>query len=267
MRAGCAVLIASATLALAACGGRSEPGNGAGIASFSQVEVGKAHLEPAPNGTSLTVQLVTSPPTVCAIAYGKTAALGSIANDPDMGGTAISHHTVVLSGLSPGTTYRYRLTATDARGQVFQTPGLLTFKTPRERAGTSRDIAIGAKVIAVSSQYSRAYRAANAFDGNLSTEWATNGDGDHAFVAVDLGRERAITGLSFVTRSMSDGTAITETFVVVADGHKRFGPFPAGNVAHPRVVTVAFRARTLRFEVVKSTGGNTGAAEIEVFGH
>jgi hypothetical protein len=64
---------------------------------------------------------------------------------------------------------------------------------------------------------------------------------------------------------MSDGSAITRTFAVVVDGRKRFGPFPAGTRADPRVAKVSFTGRRLRFEVVRSTGGNTGAAEIEVF--
>ena len=91
---------------------------------FRLVEVGKTHLQVAANGRSAIVQVDTNPPTVCAIAYGKTASLGSIADDPNMGGTAISRHVVVLGGLAPGTTYRFLLTATDARGQVFQTRDL-----------------------------------------------------------------------------------------------------------------------------------------------
>ena len=64
---------------------------------------------------------------------------------------------------------------------------------------------------------------------------------------------------------MSDGSAITRTFAVVVDGRRRYGPFPAGNRLDPHIVPVSFTGRFLRFEVVRSTGGNTGAAEIEVF--
>ena len=106
------------------------------------------------------MQVETNPPTVCAIAYGRTAALGSIADDPNMGGTAISWHTVLLGDLTPGTTYRFLLTATDAQGRVFQTRELTTFTTPRQSAALGQDLAIGAKIVAVSSQWSNAYRAA-----------------------------------------------------------------------------------------------------------
>jgi F5/8 type C domain len=250
-------------LGLVACG---SPGTGkAGIRPFSAVEVGSLHLQIAADGRSAVIQVETKPPTVCAIAYGKTASLGSVADDPDMGGTAISHHIVVLSRLAPGTTYRYRLTATDGQGLVFQTQRLGSFTTPRESATRERDVAIGAKVVAVSSQWSYAYRAANAFDGDLSTEWASNGDGNGAWVTVDLGRELKISGIAFITREMADGSAITKTFAVLVDGKKRFGPFPAGNRLDAHVAAVSFTGRLLRFEVAKSTGGNTGAAEIEVF--
>ena len=257
--------VAVLCLGLAACGSTGATKNAASVSDFDLIEVGKVHLQIAADGRSAVVQVETNPPTVCAIAYGRTASLGSIADDPDMGGTAISRHTVVLSGLAPGTTYRFLLTATDAQGRVFQTPELTTFKTPRGSAAPGQDIAIGAKVVAVSSQWSNAYRAANAVDGNLATEWASNGDGDRAFITIDLGRERKITGVAFITREMSDGSAITRTFAVVVDGRRRYGPFPAGDRLDPRIVPLSFTGRVLRFEVVRSTGGNTGAAEIEVF--
>ena len=182
-----------------------------------------------------------------------------------MGGTAITRHTVVLAGLTPGATYRFRLTATDAQGLVFQTRELGTFTTPRNAGTLGPDIAIGSKVVAVSSQWSSAFKAANAVDGNLSTEWASAGDGNRAFITIDLGRERQIAGISFITREMSDGSAITRTFAVVVDGRRRYGPFPAGNLVDPRIARVSFTGRRLRFDVVTSTGGNTGASEIEVF--
>ncbi|HET9059718.1 MAG TPA: discoidin domain-containing protein [Acidimicrobiales bacterium] len=227
-------------------------------------------VSPAPDGTEATVHLVTNPATVCAIAYGRTAALGSIADDPQMGGTAITHHVVFLTGLSPATTYHYRLTATDARGQVFQTQSLQSFTTPKAARGATGngfgpDIAVGAKVVAVSSQYSSGYRGAYAVDGNLSTEWATSGDGNRAFITIDLGRRRKITGVAFITRTMSDGSSITRTYSVVADNSKTYGPFHAGSALNPEVSRVSFTARFLRFQVDTSTGGNTGALEVEAF--
>ena len=114
---------AALCLGLAACGGSGATGAGTRVRDFRAIEVGKTRLQIAADGRSAVVQVQTDPPTVCAIAYGRTGSLGSIADDPSMGGTAISHHTVRLSDLTPNTTYRFRLTATDAQGRVFQTQG------------------------------------------------------------------------------------------------------------------------------------------------
>ena len=80
-----------------------------------------------------------------------------------------------------------------------------------------------------------------------------------------MGAERKVSGVAFLTRAMSDGSAITRAFAVVVDGARRYGPFPAGSRVDPKVARVSFTGRRLRFEVVRSTGGNTGAAEVEVF--
>jgi F5/8 type C domain len=256
--------IAAAASGLAGCGG----GGAVRVRDFGAVEVGSTRVQVAADGRSAVIRVRTDPPTVCAVAYGKSASLGSIANDPNMGGTAIARHTVLLRNLTPGTTYRYRLTATDARGRVFQSRELATFRTTpssKRAAAGPRDIAAGAKVVAVSSQFGSGFQAANAVDGNLATEWSSAGDGNHAFITIDLGGERKVGGVAFLTREMSDGSAITRTFAVVVDGGKRYGPFPAGTRVDPRVATVSFTGRRLRFEVVTSSGGNTGAAEVEVF--
>lgn len=266
MRAVAGLLaVAAVSLALAGCGGSGRSGATESVRDFRVIEVGKTRLKIAADGRSAVVQVQTDPPTVCAIAYGRTGSLGLIANDPNMGGTAISRHVVALPGLTPNTTYRYRLTATDAQGRVFQTR-LTSFTTTLSKASAlGRDVAVGAKIVAVSSQWSSAYRAVNAVDGDLSTEWSSAGDGDRAFITIDLGTRRNITGVGFRTREMSDGSAITRTFAVVVDGGKRYGPFPAGNRLDLRLARVSFTGRRLRFEVVTSTGGNTGAAEIQVF--
>jgi F5/8 type C domain len=260
--AGGLMAVGALCCSLAACGGDGGPA----VRDFAGIEVGSLHLQVSPDGRSAVLQLETNPATICAVAYGKTTALGSITNDPDMGGTAITHHVVELTGLTPNTTYRFRLTATDAEGRIFQTRSLSTFRTAPHEAALGGDLAVGAKVVAVSSQYGSGYGAANAVDGSLATEWSSAGDGDRAFITIDLGRERKVTGVAFRTREMSDGSAITRTFAVVVDGGTRYGPFPAGTRIDPRIAAVSFTGRRLRFEVVSSTGGNTGADEVQVFG-
>ena len=71
--------------------------------------------------------------------------------------------------------------------------------------------------------------------------------------------------MEFLTRSMLDGSAITETFTIIVDGGETFGPFPTGNPADPNFAAVDFTGQQIRFEVDSSTGGNVGAIEVRVF--
>jgi hypothetical protein len=263
---------AVAALGLAGCGGSSGPpgaeGSGA-VRDFAAVQVGETEVEILRGGTGAVIRLTTDPPTVCAVAYGETEALGQIANDPSMGGSAITEHAVVLRNLRPDTTYHYRLTATDAEGAVYQTRAALTFTTepPAEAAGPGgENLALDASVVEASSSFSDAWGAANALDGDLTTEWSSAGDGSDAYLTIDLGKRAEVTGVAFRTREMADGSAITRSFSVVVDDGERLGPFPAGDRQDANVADVTFTGRVLRFEVEESTGGNTGAAEIEVYG-
>ncbi|MDH3606243.1 MAG: discoidin domain-containing protein, partial [Acidimicrobiia bacterium] len=118
----------------------------------------------------------------------------------------------------------------------------------------------GATVVAASSEFSASFAAANAVDGDLGTEWSSRGDGDDAFITIDLGQPTVVTAVAFRTRSMSDGSAIAQTFTVEVDG-TTFGPFAAG----PTVSEVSFEGQVLTYRVAASTGGNTGAIEVEAY--
>ena len=121
-------------------------------------------------------------------------------------------------------------------------------------------------MVDVSSEFSKAFAATNAVDDDASTEWASRGDGDRAFITIDLGTNRQIRGVEFLTRSMADGSAITDTFTVTVDGSPATPPLPAGTIATPRFAALDTTGRQLRFDIVKSSGGNVGAVEIRVFG-
>ncbi len=73
-----------------------------------------------------------------------------------------------------------------------------------------------------------------------------------------------MTGIGFRTREMSDGTSITETYTVTIDDGETLGPFDAG----PGLAVTDFSAsgRVFRFDMETTTGGNTGAVEIEIYG-
>jgi hypothetical protein len=64
---------------------------------------------------------------------------------------------------------------------------------------------------------------------------------------------------------MADGSTITEEYAVIVDG-ERFGPFEAGTVAEPNPAEIEVTGQVVRFEVTTTTGGNTGAVEVRVYG-
>ena len=123
---------------------------------------------------------------------------------------------------------------------------------------------LDATVADVSSEFNDSFAATNAIDDSGTSEWSSAGDGDDAFVTIDLGTSREIAGVEFITRSMLDGTAVTETLIVTVDDGATLGPFPAGTPAEPNFAAIETTGRTFRFDVDTSTGGNVGAVEIRI---
>ncbi len=255
------LLVIVFALVIAACGGSDARNT---VVDFTEIAATEPSFTFDPSATTARLDLETTIPTVCAIAYGETEALGGLSTDLDMNGGGHTDHGPVLTGLKPNTTYFYRLQGVGADGTLYQSE-LMTFTTPaaaESDAGTN--LALGATVADVSSEFSAAFAAPNAIDGNPATEWSSRGDGDDAYITIDLGAERKVTGLRFVTREMNDGSSVTTTYTVTVDDGQVFGPFDAG--LEPPLVQVEFTGRVLRFDVDSSTGGNTGAVEIEIFG-
>jgi hypothetical protein len=225
---------------------------------------------------SVTVKLDTTIPVVCAAAYGTTTSYGRLATDTDMAGSGHSNHHPLLSGLQPNTTYHLRMQGVGADGTLYQSKDY-TFKTPpgqpegAKPQGTNLALlANGAKVTAVSSNYgggdnNSSYGANHAFDGDPSTQWSSNGDGNNAWVEIKLASRSHVTMVGFWTRTMGTSAQIS-SFRVVADGGKSYGPFKLDDASGIHYVPVDFTAQTLRFEAVDTSGGNTGAVEIEVYG-
>lgn len=247
-------LVAVAVL-VGACGGET---NSAVPGDFAEIAIGEAVMTPAPSGLTATLTVATSVEAVCAVAFGETDELGHLATDQDMGGAGHSDHAAVLTGLTPDTEYFYRLQGVTGDGRLFQGDTMRFRTPPASGALDDGNVALGATIVEVSSEFSGAFGAANAVDGDPATEWSSRNDGDDAFITLDLGRVFTITGVAFETRSMSDGTATAETFTVTVDG-VTCGPFDVGLEA------VDLTGQVIRFDVETSTGGNTGALEIKVF--
>ena len=268
-------IILFGTLALFASACSNPPPTGAEVRPFAEIQASEIEFEPDPTFPGRGIlHVTTTEPAICAIVWGKTESLGRFNNSLAMNGTGIVQHDVVLPEAQGGVTYFYRLQGSTADGSLYQSE-LMTFTLPESEVGPSSDpadrargsnLALNATIAAVSSEFSDAWGGANAIDGDLATEWSSVGDGDESFITVDLGTVQQVAGFEFLTRSMADGSAITATYTVSIDDGEALGPFDAGSPATPAFVEVEVTGQVFRFDVTDSTGGNTGAIEIGIYG-
>jgi hypothetical protein len=255
-------LAAAAVTLVILAGCSSDNGSSTGIEAIEPILSGDIEIIAEPSGTSATFAVETTIPVACAVIYGIDDSFGSIAVDNDMQGGAHQDHGPLLTGLTPDTEYQYILQGSDAAGTIYRSD-TLTFRTPPAAdSAFGANIAPNGTVIASSSEFSDAFAADNAIDGDLGTEWSTAGDGDDAWIEIDLGQDSEIISVAFRTRQMTDGTAITDTFTMTIDGQS-LGPFPVATT--PIALDDPVTGRVLRFDADQTTGGNTGATEIEVY--
>ncbi|CAN5528763.1 hypothetical protein BH23ACT3_BH23ACT3_06770 [soil metagenome] len=266
-------------VALAACGGSDDNDDDATTGSsvgatevrpFSEIQGSAIVFEADPSNLERGIfRVETTEPMICAIVWGETETLGRFNNSLAMNGTGIINHDVFLPEVVPGDMYFFRIQGSTADGTLYQSD-LDTFTIPVIETGGGDDtaefgenLALGATVAEVSSEFNASFAAANAIDDSGTTEWSSAGDGDDAFITLDLGAEREIAAVQYITRSMLDGSAIAETFTVTIDDAS-FGPFPAGTPVEPNTAAVQAVGRTVRFDVETSTGGNIGAVQVRV---
>lgn len=217
-------------------------------------------LEPDPSGTALHVRAVTSIALVCSAVYGPDTGYGGIATGTGMDGMGgMTDHDLLIGGLTPGSTLVVRVQGVGPDGTLY-VGDPMTVTLPDPGPGAGADLAAGATVRAASSAFSDAYGPERAIDGDLATEWSSRGDGDDAWIEIDLGAPQEVASITWVTRSMTDGTATTTLVAIAADGVD-LGIFPVDAPAQVEVL-----ARVLRLSVASSTGGNTGAREILIQG-
>jgi hypothetical protein len=253
-------------LFLGACSGTATSGAGdEEVRAAEEVFVEDPVVVPDASGTSASLRVATELDMACAVVFGRDEDLGDgIATDADMGGGAHTEHEAVLRGLTPDTEYFYRVQGSGSDGNLYRSE-LRSFRTPRSDATDTpgENVALGAEVVEVSSEFSADFPADAAFDGDPATEWSTADDGDDASITVDLGRSVSVVGVALRSRSMSDGSSVVQTFTVTVDDGETFGPFEAGTAFV--VNEVEFTGQVLRIDADRTSGGNTGAAEIEVY--
>lgn len=259
-------------LVLSACAGDDD--DATAVRPFREVQDGEISFEADPNDPSRGIfRVATTEPMICAIVWGDDSSFGRFNNSQSMNGTGIIDHDVLLPDVDPGVEYRYIVQGTTADGTLYRSEEA-TFVIDSASGGDGDDaaaqlgenLATGATVTEVSSAFSAGFGGELAVDGDLATEWSTGGDGDGAFIEIDLGEATDFDAVEFVTRSMTDGSSVTETFTVSIDGGDPLGPFPASTSAARRPATIdRVTGQVLRFIVATSTGGNVGAVELGVY--
>ncbi len=105
----------------------------------------------------------------------------------------------------------------------------------------------------------------SAIDGNPGTAWSSDGDGDEAFIEIELAGPARLQAVEIWTRSMAEGSAQIFAFTLTADG-ERLGPFTLEDADQAYRFEVDVLGETLLLDVVDSSGGNTGLIELSAYG-
>lgn len=255
-----AIALAASALLLAACGNGTD--DTASIQPIEAILDSDIDLTVDRSATTATLTVDTTIAVACAVIYGTDGTYGSIAVDNDMQGGAHHNHGPLLTGLRPDTEYQYILQGSDAAGTIYRSEPLTFTTPPATENAFGTNIAPTGTITAVSSEFSDSFAAIKAIDGDLGTEWSTAGDGDNAYIEIDLGQPQPITAVAFRTRQMTDGTAITDTFTVTID-EQTLGSYPTGT--EPAILDTAVTGQIVRIDADQTTGGNTGATEIEIY--
>lgn len=224
--------------------------------------------------TRARIEFETDRPASCEIELGTSPdLLDQHFTDPDMAPGQLSRtHSVPVENLSASTRFHLRAKAQDSAGNVFRS-ALTSFETPAGQQAPGRNVALaaeGTSITAASSNFGGGgidsfFGALKAIDGDFATEWSSSGDGTAAQLTLDLGQRRLLTHFGFRSRSMSDGTAIITRVSLSLDGASPLVfDTPDPNELYVFPLLAPTEARTARVAAVASTGGNTGAKEIQL---
>lgn len=221
---------------------------------------------------SAKIVFISGVPIVCNVAYGTDSEYGRLTLMAMTG--PLTDHEVLLLGLEPDTEYHYRITATDSSSNIYQSDDLtfVTAEATDERQPSGENVAsadAGARVIAVSSNWGggdadSSFGANKAIDGNSATEWSSDGQGNDAWIEIELAQAYDLEMVGFWTRTMGNSAQI-HSFKVVTDDGTQLGPYDLPDAATAYYFDVQVTTKRLRFEVESSSGGNTGAIEIEAY--
>jgi len=241
--------------------------------SLAEVSVGRLPEIVDITDTDAVLIFESRIPLACSVIYGQTTAYGQISVDQDMNGGAHTGHHPLLLGLESDTEYHYRVQGTAADGTLYagQDGIFRTLPAEEEVAANLAALDAGARVVAVSSNFGgvandQSWGADSAIDGNRGTAWSSAGDGNAAFIQIELAKPAQLHAVEVWTRSMSDGTAQIFAFTLVTDSGEGLGPFALEDAGEAYRFDVDVVAHSLRLDVIDSSGGNTGLIEFAVYG-
>lgn len=212
-------------------------------------------------------------PLACSVIYGETTDYGMVSVDQDMQGGTHSEHHPILDGLKPGTEYHYRLQGTAPDGTIYISEDM-TFRTPAQAETEEINLASlesGGKVREVSSNFGGAandetWGGNSAIDGSRATAWASDGDGNEAFIVFQFASAAHLDAVEVWTRSMSGNTAQIFSFTLTTDSGEKLGPFTLEDAEQSYKFEVNINTEWLRLDVEESSGGNTGVIEFAAYG-
>lgn len=218
--------------------------------------------------TSATLLVTTDIDLACVVVFGTDERFGHLALDLDMGGAAHRDHAVHMRGLEPDTEYVFRLQGSSPDGS-FYVSEVYRFRTPpAEDDGRAwRNVATveqGARVVEASSEFGSGFAAERAIDGAPTTEWSSRGDGDDAFLTIELAEPVAFVGFGVWSRTMGTSAEI-QRFEVETETGNVYGPFDLATASQSEAFEAMGEAQRFTVRVLASTGGNTGLIEFAVF--
>ena len=234
-------------------------------------------IEIEPSATSAVVSLTTTQPAMISVLYRTACGCRSYITR-EAHTRPVTEHRVELLALQPETAYVLNVVLVDEQARVYRSEDL-EFETTAQTqtAGAwepdGENLALlqkGGRVVGVSSNWGggendSAFGANKAIDGDPNTEWSSDGDGDDAWIEIALAEEGTITGIGFWTRTMGTSAQIYKFRVLAPDGTV-LGVFDLPDAKQMYNFDLEdFIGQQLRFEVVESSGGNTGAKEIAIY--
>ena len=241
--------------------------------AVAEIVIGDLAVSSFANNGTASLPIETTVPVACSVVYGVTPEFGSLAVDLDMNGGTHSNHNPLLTHLEPETTYYFRVQGVDDFGVIYVSP-VMTFTTPARTEVAVTNLAspdLGAEITGFSSAFGGAAPSAtwgvlSAVDGSQNTAWSSAGDGDDAWIEIRLAQPSQIDRIEYWSRAMGDGSSRVLDFIVTTEDGTVHGPFKVPDASQTYSFDVDFVTATLRFDVVSSTGGNTGAVEFGVYG-